>query len=416
VGKHDGRSKEVIIMRINQLNRRTCTALIAVSLTASFSHSALAQGVVWLGTLPGGTSSYARAISADGTTIVGDSDSAEGSRAFRWTAAGGMEDLGVLASGQVSVAYDVNPDGSVVVGQSGSRAFRWTAAEGMVDIGSLGTFAVAHGVSSNGSVVVGSVGPYPARAHPAIWSDSGIEDLGLLPGGTLARALDVSADGSVVVGYGDSDVSHRYRGFRWTRELGLEDIGALPRGFGAIAKAVTPDGSVIVGEAVIFGGAPRAFRWTAEQGIQNLGVLPNSWGSTAEGVSADGLRIVGTCVTRAVVWQPSSGMVDLNQVLQERGIERNGGTLKWGVGVSGDGRTFTGYGSHGGRSFEAWVVSIPRCAADFNDDFLINSQDFFEFLTAFFAAEPGADFDGSGSIDSADFFAFTDAFLAGACE
>ncbi|MGE3109270.1 MAG: integrin alpha [Phycisphaerales bacterium] len=53
------------------------------------------------------------------------------------------------------------------------------------------------------------------------------------------------------------------------------------------------------------------------------------------------------------------------------------------------------------------------CAADFNYDGLWNSQDFFDFLHAFFQGWPGGDFDRSGSITSADFFAFLDAFFRG---
>ncbi len=53
------------------------------------------------------------------------------------------------------------------------------------------------------------------------------------------------------------------------------------------------------------------------------------------------------------------------------------------------------------------------CAADFNADGEVNSQDFFDFLTAFFASEPGADFNHDGFVNSQDFFDFLTAFFAG---
>jgi hypothetical protein len=53
------------------------------------------------------------------------------------------------------------------------------------------------------------------------------------------------------------------------------------------------------------------------------------------------------------------------------------------------------------------------CAADFNNDELVNSQDFFDFLTAFFATDPAADFNGDDVINSQDFFDFLTAFFAG---
>jgi uncharacterized repeat protein (TIGR01451 family) len=56
---------------------------------------------------------------------------------------------------------------------------------------------------------------------------------------------------------------------------------------------------------------------------------------------------------------------------------------------------------------------LPPCAADFNGDGAPNSQDFFDFLTAFFASDPAADFNADGSINSQDFFDFLAAFFAG---
>jgi probable HAF family extracellular repeat protein len=57
----------------------------------------LAQRLIWLGTLPGGGGSAATGVSADGSVVVGYAyNAAVQRRAFRWTAARGMQDLGTL--------------------------------------------------------------------------------------------------------------------------------------------------------------------------------------------------------------------------------------------------------------------------------------------------------------------------------
>ena len=53
------------------------------------------------------------------------------------------------------------------------------------------------------------------------------------------------------------------------------------------------------------------------------------------------------------------------------------------------------------------------CRADFNNDAALNSQDFFDFLGAFFASDGAADFNADGFINSQDFFDFLGAFFAG---
>jgi hypothetical protein len=58
-------------------------------------------------------------------------------------------------------------------------------------------------------------------------------------------------------------------------------------------------------------------------------------------------------------------------------------------------------------------ANLTICPADFDCSGAVNSQDFFNFLTAFFALDPGADFNHSGAIDSQDFFDFLTAFFAG---
>src|SRR5262249_1190375 len=65
-----------------------------------------------------------------------------------------------------------------------------------------------------------------------------------------------------------------------------------------------------------------------------------------------------------------------------------------------------------GANFDAALAGAP-CLADINNDGVVSSQDFFDFIALFFAAQPAADFDHDGVVNSQDFFAFLAAFFAG---
>ena len=56
-------------------------------------------------------------------------------------------------------------------------------------------------------------------------------------------------------------------------------------------------------------------------------------------------------------------------------------------------------------------VSFTFCACDWNQDNVVNSQDFFDFLTAFFTGT--ADFNTDGLTNSQDFFDFLVCFFSG---
>lgn len=199
-------------------------------------------GCIWADPM---ATSYAYGVSRDGTVVVGSSvrglaavQPTPGVRAlvnvaFRWTAAGGMQDLGFPDGGNDSTATDVSADGTTVVGTwtvaatGETRGFCWTAAQGMVDLG--------------------------------------------VRGGPVA----VSGDGGVVVGSGAIDgeqPASLYRGFRWTRARGATRVpgSALFGGFGA-ACDVSADGALMIGTINCGDTLGGVGRWSGDGPIEEVG-------------------------------------------------------------------------------------------------------------------------------------------------
>ena len=312
-----------------------------------------AQTLSNLGTL-GGTSSTARAISADGSVVVGQSALIGGQlKAYRWTQASGMIDLGTLG-GTSSEARAVSADGSVIVGASRTavgflRGFRWTQAGGMVEIGTLGAGTTAFAVSADGSVIVGgsNLSSGPSRAF--LWTQAaGIINLGTLgPGWSFARG--VSADGLVVIGASVADIGGGIAAFRWTAATGMVDIGSFG-GAKTSAEAINSDGSVIVGYSNFAGDINnQGFRWTQSTGMIYLGTL--GIGSTATAVSADGNVVAGNSgltdgQIHAFRWTQASGMVDLGTL---------GGNFSTAFGISADGSVIVGESTNASGQTRAFI-------------------------------------------------------------
>lgn len=242
-------------------------------------------GLVDLGTLPGGRNSSAAGVSADGNVVVGFADTGTADRAFRWTAATGMVNLGVPNNGLASTGTGVSADGKVVVGYSlesmaspGYTAFRWTEATGMVDLGKLngGTSAIPYKASADGSVIVGHAldGSANNADRAFRWTQAtGMVSLGVLNGGGESIAFGVSADGSVVVGHSqDGSANNAERAFRWTQATGMTSLGVLNAGGDSHAYSVSLDGRVVVGWArdVAGSGQSHGIRWTQETGMQTV--------------------------------------------------------------------------------------------------------------------------------------------------
>ncbi|MEE8147130.1 MAG: hypothetical protein V3T24_05970, partial [Longimicrobiales bacterium] len=231
-------------------------------------------------------------------------------KAFRWTPGGGMVEF--LDSHSGSQATGVSGDGSVIVGNLSGLGFRWTSG-GWVSLDETATLLVrANGVSADGSVVVGVVGQTPPGPEAFRWtSGGGIVGLGDFPGGDSdSQAYGVSADGSVVVGKGSS----------------------------------------------AFGQEP--FRWTSGDGMVGLG---GPAGGVAYGVSGDGSVVVGDSGGEAFIWDSTSGVRSLREVLVDLalGPVLSGWTLSRATAISDDGLTIVGNGLNPSGQLEAWIAVIP---------------------------------------------------------
>lgn len=291
--------------------------------------------------------SFARALSADGTTVVGYASFASGTdHAFRW-ADGAMQDLGTLGpdDDDESSAYAVSADGIVVVGDTDavsdtggrvSHAFRW--AEGEMD--SLGTLlknnegnSRATGLSADGAIIVGSADSVDDNAestqHAFRWVDGAMLGLGTLRAANAgdSQADAISTDGAVIVGRAssvDDNGEFATHAFRWADGV-MQGLGTLREdneGY-SYANAVSADGGVVVGHASATEAsaqkATHAFRWVGDT-MQDLGTLRvnNTGYSTSVGVSADGAVVVGMADAddgnmRAFIWR--GGMQDYTNLM-----------------------------------------------------------------------------------------------------
>jgi probable HAF family extracellular repeat protein len=335
-----------------------------------------------LGTLGSGNPlfSFAEGVSADGQVVIGISSSSAGQRAIRWTAGGGMQNLGVLAGYPVrSSGAATSADGAVVTGVStGSgniaRAFRWTAATGVQSIGVLGSGSASYGraISANGSVIAGS--SYAAGFNGATatrWTAAtGIQTIG----GTGSTGGAISADGSVIAG--TDVVNGFFSPFRWTASGGRQILGIPVGADSAEAHAMSADGSVVAGYfGDQFNGTfSHAARWTqlpGNQVAQDLGTLDGGEFSYAYALSADGSIVGGVSSLPngdlAFLWSPASGLVNLNTYLPSLGLDLTGWTLTAVRGISADGSTIVGNGSFNGTDLAFIVRGLPGCRPAVSD-------------------------------------------------
>lgn len=264
-------------------------------------------GMTDLGTLRAGNdgTSVASGVSADGVFVVGRTDTNDigSERAFLWEEGNGMTDLGTLRSDGLGLSHavDLSANGDVVVGMSmsddpGSRAFRWTAVGGMQALETLRTIAptyltqaVAYAVTADGSVIVGQDVNDFNELRAVRWSDTyGVEDLGTLTSDNRgdSTAYDISDDGRTIVGTAQADDGQMHAFIYRTT---MQDLANVALSLGAIVE----DNAIAVAAQQDTVGALTGEGFLAGQGRSGFrisGNLLSSGSDNGEGIASGTAR------------------------------------------------------------------------------------------------------------------------------
>jgi uncharacterized membrane protein len=266
------------------------------------------------GTLALSDDAWPFALSDDGSTLLAERDPHGTGQVFL-RKGGSSVDLPFL----IAPNHLLSADGTVVVSQLNmganvGEAARWTSADGLVGLGDLAggyMYSAPLSMSADGSAVVG-YGNTVRGQEPFLWTaaQGEMSDLGVLPNapatGVQTIATTISRDGQIVVG--TSLATDGTWIFRWSAaDLKMVKLGPAyqldPIAPGLLALSppqllLSADGAVTTGTAraddPMFGPGPSAFRWTQADGFVTL--VPGS-ASVVRGASADGRRALGAVVT-----------------------------------------------------------------------------------------------------------------------
>jgi len=354
---------------------------LSVFLSASL-YAASFQG---LGDLPGGpVYSEAWSMSADGSTIVGSSGSANGQEAFLWTAEEGMVPLGDLPGTPFqSGATSVSSDGFVIVGFGNIagkyKAFHYTNDNGITELPSSVTVnnqtynysTIATGMSADGSVIIGKAnfttaqfgGPNQSD-KACYWSDGQLHLLTPPGYGSFSGAQTeaVSANGSTIL------IRTSYNnGYIWSESNGFQELPTVPRGFWYSMS----------GDATVLGGydptARTSFLWSENTGLTQI-ELPEGWDENKISyINTDGSLATGSLVEdeyystfnpqymKAYLWDEIDGIHLVEDILTGNGIDLLGWHLT-SAAISSDGSILYGNGVNPHGFEEAWIAIIPEPA------------------------------------------------------
>ena len=260
-------------------------------------------------------------ISLDGRVIAGEAldanriqQAAIWQRGTEWRLLGSIVPNAQPCDSLLSSVFGGSNDGSVLVGLAWNgcriaRAFRWTEATGMVDLGSTveGQSSRADGVSGDGRVIVGFQEHSTGFRQGARWID-GKQTIFSGPEGLIGEANAANTDGSIIIGQNCQPLTSGQSAWVWTARDGVQCLPpprrrpAIEGAFQGLALATSEDGRVI-GGAHSFGLESESIVWIdrnpyyLKDYLRDHGV-PNAfegWVNTGfvTGMTRDGRVLVG---------------------------------------------------------------------------------------------------------------------------
>ena len=317
--------------------RISLAVLCAVCLFASTA-AAQTYSILDLGALKGDNESSGFYLNNYGD-VVGCSDKqtsegypctglVSGQRAFFWSKATGMKDLGTLPDATVSGAIGINDAGDVVGysnvnGQASTNfvAVQWSPTHSIARLGSLSSDVSSAAFAANSAGEVAGDSFLPSGLVDATsWTSMKIRTIGSLPHAIFTAGLAINDNGQIVgesvFTYGPPFKSHA---FVWNGST-MKDLGTLSGGTTSIANGINVNGAVAgQSNGTNTGGLWHAVLWNSSGKIKDLGTLVGGTYSVAFAVN-DSSVVVGYGNTRdnaahAIVWTASGGMRDLNNYI-----------------------------------------------------------------------------------------------------
>jgi probable HAF family extracellular repeat protein len=313
--------------------RHLAVCVVALGAMSALAPRAQAAGTLTdLGSLQSGCGSTAVGINNRGQ-VAGTSCG----EPFRWTAAHGMQGLGVVSSAfPYGVAAAINAKGEVT-GWSDNQpagypnAFVWSPAKGMKDLTPADFYPGTLGQAINAKGQVGYTEPHADSTSEAdIWSPGkGVRSVGWLNGTVVELGIGPApyphfpccVSSAALNNYGDATglaetwigqnlYTHAYLS---TPFGPMQDLGTLPGDVNSAGVAINNHQDV-AGNSENADDVLHAFVWTPSAGMQEL-ALPGSTASDAVDINNKG-EVVGYAqltggTTEAFLWVPRHGLQDL---------------------------------------------------------------------------------------------------------